>query len=241
MSRSNPTQENPNPSQRWFSWSGSNGEVKYYDKQEKKDVVVGSNFQFLLLDSLSTIKGWHDPSESGIFSNEVRDTRSDMFVVKSFKGGILAEGFYGQIKDRVNSIGGKFTTNLYIAFKGEAGLEIGCISFSGAALSAWMEFSKKNRSAIFESAVKIKGSVDGQKGKVKFKTPVFELTPSLPETNDAAAELDKTLQAYFKSYLSRAKGDQAKPADTDPAQDYSDDDAPPSHSQEPPEDTDIPW
>ena len=75
----------------------------------------------MLLDQLGGVRGWHEASESGIYSNEVKDTRQDMLVVKAFKGGILAEGIYKDIKDRVNALGGQFVANCYLAFKDDAG------------------------------------------------------------------------------------------------------------------------
>src|SRR5688572_29501693 len=99
MSRSNPTDGARNPSTRWFEFaSGADGGfVRYYDKASEKqialgDAVNGGKFLFILLDEMATVKGWHDPSESAIFANEVRDTRQDTLVVRSFKGGELASG-----------------------------------------------------------------------------------------------------------------------------------------------------
>lgn len=87
MSRSNPTDGIKNPATRWFEWAGGDeGGIKHYDKEAKADVKVALPFTFLLLDELSTVKGWHEPSESGIYANEVRDTRQDALVVRAFKG-----------------------------------------------------------------------------------------------------------------------------------------------------------
>lgn len=245
MSRSNPTVENPNPAVRWMDWGGADGKLKYYNKVDKENVEIGDDFTFLLLDNLASIKGWHDPSGSGIYSNEVRDTRSDMFVVKSFKGGILCEGFYADIKDRVNSLGGKFTSNLYVAFKDGDELKIGVISFSGAALGAWMEFSKENRSDLYSSAVRIKGSVEGKKGKVVFKVPAFIMVKTTPATNEAATELDKKLRVYLTAYMSRAKTEQAKApahvADENQEHEYGDEDAPAAPVKEFDPESEIPF
>src|SRR3990167_9486263 len=136
MSRSNPGANGAaNPAVRWFEWNGEHGVVRYYDKDAKKNVDVGSEFRFVLLDERGSVRGWHDPSQSGIYSNEVKDTRQDVLVVKAFKGGPLAEGFYKDIKDRVNAVGGQFNANCYIAFRnGDGALTIGSLRFKGAAL-----------------------------------------------------------------------------------------------------------
>lgn len=229
MSRSKPEDNSPNPSTRWFEWDGSNGGVRYYDKEKKANIEVGDKFQFILLDQLGTIKGWHDASESGIYSNEVKDTRAEPFVVKAFKGGVLAEGIYKDIRDRVIAQGGHFTTNLYIGYKSEEnGLAIGSLQFKGAALRAWMEFAKDNRSDLYKKALKITGSESGKKGKITFKTPVFATAPIGEETDAQALELDKQLQEYLKGYFARTRVEQAdQPAphhedipDSEPPPDY---------------------
>jgi len=203
MSRSNPNANAPNPATKWFEWTGEEGAVRYYDKTDKQNVTVPLPFTFLLLDELASVRGWHEPSKSGIYSNEVKDTRTDLFVVKSFKGGTLAEGLYKEIKDRVNAVGGKFVANCYIGFKEGAGLEIGSLRFKGAALGAWMEFRKAQRGHLYDSAIRITGSTEGKKGRIVFKMPVFELKAISPESNSAAVELDKQFQSWLSSYLAR--------------------------------------
>lgn len=210
MSRSNPNENsNPNPSTRWFEWNGEHGIVRYYDKETKKNVDVGSDFTFILLDQLGSVRGWHDASESGIYSNEVKDTRQEAMVVKSFKGGTLAEGIYRDIKDRVNSLGGQFNANCYIAFKnGNSELVLGSIRFKGAALGAWMEFSKANRADLYKKSIRIKGFTEGKKGRIVFRVPVLTTKDISPETDRAAIALDETLQEFLAAYLKRPKREQ---------------------------------
>jgi len=212
MSRSNPNDNGaPNPSTRWFEWTGEKGLVRYYDKEAKQNVEVGPDFTFLLLDELGCVRGWHDASDSGIYSNEVKDTRQDVLVVKSFKGGPLAEGLYKDIKDRVNSMGGAFNANCYIAYKDEKReLQLGSIRFKGATLGAWMEFRKAHRAELFKSAVRITGYTEGQKGRVVFRVPVFEIKAISEDTNKVATALDLQLQEYLVGYLKKNKRDQAE-------------------------------
>lgn len=202
MSRSNNT-ELVNPSVRWFEWSGSKGIVEYYDKTEEKKVEVSLPFTFIVLDQLATVKGWHDPSESGIYSNEVRDTTKQPLVVKSFKGGLIADGFYRDIKDRVKANGGHFVSNIYIAFKDKDVFYIGSIQFKGAALNSWAEFRNKNRKEIMSKAVTIIGTDTGQKGSITFLNPVFGLKDISDNTNNIAIDLDKELQDYLNKYLEK--------------------------------------
>jgi len=228
VSRSNPTDGVTNPSRRWFEYAGGSdgGVVRYYDKEAKKDVVVGEQFQFILLDELATVKGWHDASDSGIFANEVRDTKQDVMVVRSFKGGELASGVYSSIRDRIGAMGGHFVASCYIAFKDDDGkLAIGNLGFKGAALNAWVEFKKsagtkkddsgKSVRAYYVDAVKITGFEEGQKGRVVYRVPKFALTPISAESHKAAIDLDRELQSFLDDYLRRPRTEQAAKAATD--------------------------
>jgi hypothetical protein len=212
MSLSNPHEKGqPNPSTRWLDWNGEHGSIRYYDKELKQTIGVPIPFTFILLDELGGVTGWHDPSASGIYSNEVKDTRQDTLVVKAFKGGPLVEGVYRDIKDRVNSLGGSFTTNCYIAFKNDSDiLSIGSLKFKGASLAAWMEFRKQRRSDFYKKAVTIEGFTEGKKGRIVYRVPKFTMSDISPDTMATAVELDKTLQEFLKGYLSRNKNDQSE-------------------------------
>lgn len=217
MSRSNPQDHLANPAVRWFEWNSETGGVRYYDKTTQRNIDVDLPFTFILLDQLATVKGWHDASSSGIYANEVRDVSQDVLVVKSFKGGVLAEGRYKTIKESIKAQGGRFVATCYMAFKdAEDGLVIGTIRFKGAALQAWMEFEKANRNAVYKQAVTIIGSTEGQKGRVKFHTPTFKLTNVSEDTNRIAVALDRELQTFLTAYLRKTKQQQAEHAAVEP-------------------------
>lgn len=222
MSRSNPTQNATNPCTRWFEWDGENGQIRYYDKEEKKQIALGNNFTFMVLDVLSVIKGWHDSSQSGITSNEIRDTRSDSFTVRSFKGGVIAEGLYADIKDRVNTAGGHFTSNCYIAYR-DGVLKLGSIQFKGATLSSWMEFQKANRAVIFKKAVRINGFTEGKKGRITYRVPKFEIVEISEASALEAEAIDRDeLQPYLEVYLKQNRSSAPKQEEEEP---YNVDDA----------------
>lgn len=225
MSRSNPTEAARNPSSRWFEFaSGSDGGfVRYYDKNQEKNIPIEGKFTFILLDELATVKGWHDPSDSSIFANEVKDTRQDALVVKSFKGGELASGLYSNIKDRIVAVGGHFVSSCYIAYKHEEGdLRIGNIRFKGAALGVWMEFKKqcptkkdasgKSVKAYYVDAIKIDGFEQMKKGATVFRVPKFAVIPLSEESNKQAIALDGELQAFVSDYLKRPRAEAATAA-----------------------------
>lgn len=226
MSRSNPTDGVKNPSTRWFEWAGGDdgGFVRWYDRDTKQGVKVEGPFAFLLLDELSTVKGWHEPSESGIYANEVRDLRSDALVVKSFKGGELASGLYTTIKDRIVAKGGHYHGSIYIAYKDGEELKLGNLGLKGAALSAWMEFKKsapakkdangKSVKAYFVDAVTVAGYEQAKKGATTYRIPKFALKVVGEETNQKALALDAELQSFLMDYFKRPKAEAAK--DTEP-------------------------
>lgn len=239
MSLSKPSENAPNPATRWFEWNGEKGGIRYYDKDAKANVDV-SDFSFILLDQLGSVGGWHDASDSAIFSNMVRDTRQDVLVVKSHKGGVLAEGVYKDIKDGINAKGGQFVALCFVAFKGDDGLQIGALRFKGAALSAWMEFTKANRSALTKGAVAITGFTEGQKGRVIYRVPTMKPKPVSPETLAAAVSLDAELQEWLDAYLRRTKREQAEQPHQPEPQEAQHDDYPPRSAQ-PITDDDIPF
>jgi hypothetical protein len=226
MSRSNPNANAPNPATRWFEWSGETGSVRYFDKELKENIICPLPFTFLLLDELSSVRGWHEASKSGITSNQVRDTREELLVVRAFKAGTLAEGLYKDIKDRAARVGGKFVTNCYLGFKQGEKLAMGCLQFKGAALGAWMEFRKEHRRELFEQAVVITGSTEGKKGRIVYKMPAFKLTTLTPATNQQALDLDKQLQAYLTEYLSRTTHDRVDAPTSDAPDEEPEDNTP---------------
>ena len=212
MSRSNPHEHAPNPAKRWFEWNGEKGTVRYYDRDAKQNVDAGSDFRFVLLDELSCVRGWHDASQSGITSNEVRDTTKEPLVVKAFKHGILAEGLYREIKDRVNAAGGDYHAACYIAFAHGDEIVIGSIRFRGAALNAWVEFKKVHRAELCKNAVAINGYVEGKNGRVTFRVPKLSIVPLTNEENNIAVALDSELQVWLKGYFARNTREQVEQA-----------------------------
>lgn len=226
MSRSNPTEGQRNPSTRWFEWAGGDdgGFVRWYNKDTKADVKIDGPFTFLLLDELASVKGWHEPSESSIYANEVRDLRQETLVVRSFKGGELASGLYSDIKDRIVAKGGHYHASIYIAYKDGEELRLGNLGLKGAALGAWMEFKKaaptkkdasgKNVKAYFVDAVTIASFAQEKKGGTTYRVPVFALKAVGEATNQQAVALDAELQAFLADYFKRPKSEASKPAPT---------------------------
>lgn len=203
MSRRNPNQSE-HPCNRWFEWNGEKGCIKFYDKEEEANIEIDPKLTFLVLDELATITGFDKPNKCGIYSNEVRNTVNDYLTVKSHKGGEIAHGLYQDIKDKVKAVGGKYTDNIYIAFKDELGkLVIGALRLKGAAFSAWMDFKKGNKKAINEQAIRLHGFEDKEEGSISFRVPIFKVQDVDPDTHEAAMLLDDELQEYLNAYFIR--------------------------------------
>lgn len=200
MSRSNPT-ANSSPANRFFEWSAEQGELRYYDKESKENVPVKLPFSFLILDEVSQVGGGIkvNGKYEGYWSNAVKNLNTQIITVKS-KQGIVAQGLYAELKERK---GLHYVKGLYIAYYDEnKTLTIGFIKFKGSALGAWFEFTKSHRD-IYKGAFTIKSRsevVEGDKGD--YYTPVFAHKSDISEeANNAAIELDKTVQEYFKAYF----------------------------------------
>lgn len=218
MSRSNPNAAPlVNPCTRWFQWDSDKKCLKYYDKEAdgengKKgaNIFVKLPFQFIVLDVLNTVSGFSDNEQTSFYSNEVRNfmgsTKSELLVVR-LKKNIVAQGSWEQIKDKVESQGGKFANSVYIGYFDEnKQLKLGNIKLSGAAIGSWIgtvnEMSKSGKK-IEECAFKIADTKEGKKGKVTWNEPVFTEIKIKDETNLKAIELDKQLQEYLSEYLKR--------------------------------------
>lgn len=200
MSFSNPT--STSPAQKFFKWKGGNGSLVWWDKQTETELPVTLPFRFIVLDELTTIKGYSDANLSGIWSNEIRSLKTGVLRVRT-KGSDIATGTYADIKDKLKASGGKFARSVYVAYQEADGEDgnwvIGNINFSGASVGDWFEFSKKNNLQV-EGAV-ITGLKEDKKGATTFFVPTFDTWQFQPSDIDTGTELDKKLQTYLDSYF----------------------------------------
>lgn len=202
MSRSNNT-DLVNPADRFLDWKGGDGVLEYYDKDAEERVQVPLPFKFLVLDRVAQVGGGTGRGNDyqGFWSNAVRDTRKEPFIVRS-KQGVYAEGLWKDIKDQHTA----FITGLYIAYHGENGLTIGYLKLKGAANSSWIDFTNKHQRDIYKGVFSITGKELDDSGPVKFYRPTFAWSDKVSEeTNDEALALDEQiLQPYLMAYFSRS-------------------------------------
>lgn len=211
MSRSQDIMENP--CSRFLSWDSENGQFKYWDKtrgENGENVIIGLPLKILVLDTLSTIKGYSEKNKSGIWSNEVRKLDETKLIVRDAKG-VIAEGLYKDIKDTVNANGGKFTVSVYGL---DENGEFINLQLKGAAANAWIDFLKKSRKKIYTDAVVVASFKSEKKGVVRYTVPEFETEAISDEINEKAKDADIELQKYLKWYLNTPK---TEPAEADNA------------------------
>lgn len=203
MSRTNPNQTKPtNPAKIFIEWAGKHdqGFLYYYDKETEKKVQLKFPFSFMLLDELSTIKGFNEPLNCGIYSNEIRNTQTDQLHVRSFKPGISLKGLYQELKAEIKLAGAKYSKSLYIAVKGKETPVICNLNVRGISFSAWLDFSKGN-TQLYEEGITITGAEPFTNKLGTFMQPVFKITHVEPKDNDIAGELQKQLKLYFDAYF----------------------------------------
>ena len=196
-----PQSKSSNPATKFLSWKSNDKCFEYYDKQNEKKVEVELPFKFLFLEHYHTVKGWHNASESGIYSNEVYSIGSEELNVKAFKGGEIANGLYKETKQSILSAGGKYHRSVYVM------LEDGSIvnlSFKGSAVSSYSDFYGDNNHLLDNQWILVEDVTDGKKGSIKYSTPNFTLGANLSKAeNDKADEAAKILQNHINTYNSK--------------------------------------
>ncbi len=189
-----------NPSKFFLEWKSEKKCFQYWDKDKEENVLISLPFKFLVVDTLSTIKGYSKTDESGFWSNEVRNLKTEMFTVKTKKGE-CAKGLYENIMGVKDMKGSKYCQSVYIMMKQGTDTFIANIQMQGSALGQWIEFHKKEK--IYEGAIQVKTSIEGVNGTTTYNMPVFEKITTTPESDEQAKKMDIELQEYLTAYFKR--------------------------------------
>jgi hypothetical protein len=207
--RSNPgTESAPNPASLFISWKSKNEKFSYYDKEEKKDVLLKMPFSFIPLFVCTCVRGYNHKKGKTYISNEIENLQTDVLTVTSYNTKtkdkkIEHKGLYADIKDDFDS-NVKFTVSLYAAIKGDdKKLKLVNLQLNGAGLHHWISFTKKHN--IWKEAVKVKSFTEEVNGDVEFKAPVYEPMPLSPEMDEEAGELQEVIKAHLKEYFKRTQ------------------------------------
>ena len=191
-----------NPATKFIDWKSNDKCFSFYDRENATNVLIPLPFKFLVLDELHTVKGWNDSSSSQINSNEVKFISRDEMTVKPFKGNEIAKGLYKDIKEKVKAAGGHYVKSVYIMLEDGS---IANLQLKGAACQAYGDFTAKTRSRLSDEWVEVAKAVEGKKGAVKYTTPEFKFEKCLSDSQaDLADEAFNTLEAYLKTYLTKA-------------------------------------
>jgi hypothetical protein len=185
------------PVKKYLEWASNDKCFSSYNKETGLREKITVPLKFVHLDELATIRGYIEINKVGqrIYSNEVRSTKNEPFVVKT-KSGELASGLYSEIKEKVNALGGNYNTSLYAYLDGEV---VG-IFFKGSALSKWADFSRENKKTFLGSYIEVTGALAGKKGAVSFTTPIFQAGGAIDKAvSESAEEAYDQLQAFLKS------------------------------------------
>lgn len=187
------------PCNKYLEWNSTDKCFTYYDKEQGKEVKEELPLKFIKLKELSTIKGWHNESNSGIWSNEVENVSTRPLHVRSFKGGDIVKGLYSDIKPEIEKEGGYFVKSIY----GVDGTgEIINIQLKKSALGAYSSFIKEegDKRSLTEWIV-IPEHEDRRNGAISYSIPKFEYLKEL--TKDEIGEADdkyRELMEYFNAY-----------------------------------------
>lgn len=213
ISHQQESNKSSNPTTKYLEWKSNDKSFSYYDKSKGENVKVELPFKFVFLQHYHTVKGWSDASGSGIYSNEVYFIGSEPMAVKSFKGGVIAEGLYKDIKPTITNAGGKYHRSVYVMLEDGS---LANISFKGAVVREWSIFMENNANNCDVKWVEVNTANEQKKGSVKYTTPDFTLGESISKAD--ATKADKVageFQEYISSYLKKDEVIESDPVEID--------------------------
>jgi len=195
-----------NPAKRFLQWKSNDKCFAYYDKEKGENVQVSLPFKFQFLEHFSTVKGWNDATETGIYSNEIMFTSKEELTVKTFKGLEIAKGLYKDIRSKVRDAGGKYHRSVYVL---DENANIVNIQMKGAVVSAYSVFMdgdakagiKGNKHLIENNWIVVNKFQDLKKGATKYSVPIFEIGADFTKDEfELANEKYKEIESYFDAY-----------------------------------------
>jgi hypothetical protein len=199
----NEEQKSSNPTSRYLEWKSNDKRFSFYDKKAGQNVAVDLPLKFVFLQHYHTVKGWSDSSASGIYSNEVFYIGSEPMTVRSFKGGVIAEGLYKDIKNDLVSAGGKYHRSIYAMLEDGT---IANISLKGAGVREWSDFMETNKSLVDGNWIEIVSAKEQKKGSISYSTPEFKAGSRLTKSDSQNADIVAgKLKNFLDNYFSKTK------------------------------------
>ena len=198
MSYANP--KPTNPATKFIDFKGDKGVFQYYEKplnegDEGKNIEVPYPVKFIVIDELSTISGFNDKNQCGVYSNEVFNIKNEILSVRLFKGKEGIIGKYADIKAEIQSLGGKFCKSVYALMIFNGKTELVNLKVKGSFLNAWIE-SKINTD---QQGILIESCEKKKKGNTSYFEPIisgFEITDP-DKTLFIAKKYYKILHEFF--------------------------------------------
>jgi hypothetical protein len=198
-------QKQKNPATKWFEWKSNEKKFSYYDKDLGENVLVDLPFKFMLIGQYSKLKGWNDAKGVMMYSNEVSNSLTEPFTLRTFekkenkngaivvhKSEILLEGIYNELKTKFLGTGAKYWNSLYVVLEDGT---IANISMKGSALWEWSNFSNN---ACYTQWTEVNKAKDEKKGSINYSVPIF--SSGEVHSKDDAASADKSgdlMSAYM--------------------------------------------
>lgn len=197
MSLSQPQVSVSSPIKRYYTWSGAEGTLKYYDTTTKENNLHKGPFKFILIDDFSLVAGYSAKVEQGFRSNEVKKTQSEELIVRWNGGRILVQGLYTDIKSTVEDNGGTYLKSLYGVTEIDGKLELINLQFKKSAMTSWINFDKSSKMTKEGLEISIGKSNPLKKGTVTYYTPIFRANNPTEADLLTATEKDIELQSYI--------------------------------------------
>ncbi len=204
-----------NPATKFLTYKSETKNFEFWDKQKEQKCYLEAPLKFLFLEHYHTVKGWHDPTQKGIVSNEVYSITEEKLTVKTFGGLDLGEGLYKNIKDKVKLSGGVYYRSVYVMLEDGSlanlqlkGAVVGGLNRENSILKldidGYSEFYKKNKRLLDNQWIEVKSFADAKKGATKYSIPVFELSNTISDMdNENANDCVKVLQEYMSQYKAK--------------------------------------
>jgi hypothetical protein len=230
MSRTNPDGDGKlsSPISYYFVYKGDKGHFERWDKAKEQNVIHES-LELILVDSRYSITGWNDASKGKIYSNLIKDSRSEPLTVRVGKQ-ILTTGIYQAIKPQVKGAGGKYSVNLFCLVKDGQQWITANVIFSASVLSNWSDYVKeKGIKNIYSQKLTISRGEQKTKGAIKWYALKIEAVQASGDLCTKADNFDTTsLSLYLNQYKSNSTQD---------SYDGSTEDLPDNYMEEEPDET----
>lgn len=210
-----PVTASSNPATKFLEYKSERKCFSYYDREKKENVDFLQPLKFCFLEHYHVVKGWHDPTQKGIISNEVYAISKERIFVKTFGGLELGQGIYSEIKDKVKLSGGVYHRSIYVMLEDGLianlqlkGAVIGGLtkesSLSKAEVNGYSEFYRQNNHLLDNQWFEVTDFADAKKGQTKFSIPIFKVGKHLtPAENNLANAAAKILQNYVNIYTGK--------------------------------------